>query len=161
MDIESVIYEPIGVIHTPFMQKEGVPIQPAASRASGTVELDPAYKGGLKDLDGFSHIYLIYHFHLSVSFKLQVTPFLDDQRRGVFSTRAPKRPNQIGISVVELTKIEHNILYVKNVDMVNGTPLLDIKPYVGEFEDIEHPRIGWLTQQVKRAHSTTSDNRFD
>jgi len=118
---------PIGIIHTPFTNLEGMPIQPAgASGVKGTVEVYEQYRPGLKDLDGFSHIILIYYFHGSSGFQLQVVPFLDSQPRGLFATRAPRRPNQIGISVVQLDRIENGILYIQNVDILNNTPLLDI-----------------------------------
>ena len=122
----SIEYEPIGIIHTPFTDLEGMPIQPAgASGGKGTVEILPEYAEGLADLDGFSHIVLLYHFHRSTGFKLRVTPFLDDQPRGLFATRAPKRPNPIGLSVVKLVKVEGPVVRVENVDVLDGTPLLD------------------------------------
>jgi tRNA-Thr(GGU) m(6)t(6)A37 methyltransferase TsaA len=115
----------------------------------------------LKDLGGFSHIILIYHFHqISEKYALEVKPFLDDTPRGIFATRAPRRPNPIGISVVRLEKIEGARLYISNVDILDGTPLLDIKPYVPDFDREEDIRIGWLTNKVHQATSKKSDERF-
>src|SRR4030042_1582978 len=126
--MNKVVYQPIGMIHTPYEKPQDMPIQPAAAKGiTGTVEVYPEYAAGLKDLNGFSHIILIYHFHLSNGYQLEVKPFLDDNLHGVFATRAPRRPNNIGISVLKLIKVEINNLHVENVDIVDGTPLLDIK----------------------------------
>jgi tRNA-Thr(GGU) m(6)t(6)A37 methyltransferase TsaA len=138
-----------------------MPIQPAAaSGIQGTVEVFPEFAQGLKDLDGFSHVMLIYHLHKSVSYKLLVVPFLDTVERGVFATRAPKRPNPIGVSVVKLIRVENHTLHVENVDILDGTPLLDIKPYVPEFDHSQAIRIGWLEQARRRVRKTKADNRF-
>lgn len=154
-------YEPIGVIHTPFQTTEGVPIQPVgATGVAGTVEVFPEFGQGLKDLDGFSHVILVYHFHRSSGFNLLVIPFMDTVHRGVFATRAPKRPNPIGLSVVKLTRIQNDTLHVQNVDVLDGTPLLDIKPYVPEFDHHPTNRIGWLEDAMGRARETKADNRF-
>lgn len=159
---ERVQYEPIGLIHTPFSEPAGMPIQPVAARGiEGTVEVFEAYRAGLKDLDGFSHVVLIYHFHLSRSFELEVVPFLDATRRGVFSTRAPRRPNAIGMSTVRLQGIEDGILQVQDVDIVDGTPLLDIKPYVPEFDPKDGVRTGWLAESVRDFSRGRSDERFE
>jgi len=142
-------YKPIGIIHSPFKEPRNAPIQPAfAKEAEGTVDLYPEYAEGLADLEGFSHIILLYHLHLSRGFSLKVKPFLDDQQRGLFATRAPARPNPIGISVVRLLKVDGAKLYVRDVDMVDGTPLLDIKPYVPVFEGHKKVKIGWLEDKV-------------
>jgi tRNA-Thr(GGU) m(6)t(6)A37 methyltransferase TsaA len=114
----------------------------------GTVEIDPKYEDGLSDLDGFSHIVLLYHFHLSSGYSLKVKPYLDDTLRGVFATRAPHRPNQIGMSVVRLKRIDGTTIHILDVDIVDGTPLLDIKPYVTEFDPQDELRIGWLKNRV-------------
>jgi len=152
---------PIGIIHTPFINLEGMPIQPAgAAGVKGTVEVLDKYRPGLKDLDGFSHIILIYYFHGSSGFELHVIPFLDSQPRGLFATRAPKRPNPIGLSVVQLDKIENGILHIQNVDILDNTPLLDIKPYVPEFDAPKKVRTGWLEKAKKSASSRKSDDRF-
>jgi tRNA-Thr(GGU) m(6)t(6)A37 methyltransferase TsaA len=139
-----------------------MPIQPVGAQGiSGTIELQAEYEGGLKDLEGFSHIILIYHFHLSEGYSLHVKPFLDDTSRGIFAVRAPRRPNPIGISVVRLEKVEGTTLYISNVDMVDGTPLLDIKPYVPDFDGVvEDSRIGWLAGKSSQAVHRKSDGRF-
>jgi tRNA-Thr(GGU) m(6)t(6)A37 methyltransferase TsaA len=138
-----------------------MPIQPAgASGVTGTIEIDPRYREGLADLDGFSHIILIYHFHLSEGYALLVKPFLDENLRGVFSTRAPRRPNPLGLSVVRLVKVEGSTLYVENMDIVDGTPLLDIKPYVPDLDGITAARTGWLSGKAARALDAKSDERF-
>jgi tRNA-Thr(GGU) m(6)t(6)A37 methyltransferase TsaA len=144
MNPRDILYRPIGVIHSEHTIIENTPIQPVyAKGCKGYVELWPEFTEGLKDLDDFSHIYLIYHFHKSQAVKLIVKPFLQDVDRGIFSTRAPFRPNPIGLSVVELLGIEGNILHLKNVDILDGTPLLDIKPYTAKF-DLHHvKKNGW------------------
>lgn len=136
--------EPIGIIHSPFKSKKDTPIQPFKSKAIGKVELFKRYQNGLEDIEGFSHLILVYRFHKSKGFKLLVTPFLDNTLRGLFATRAPRRPNQIGISVVRLLNRKNNILTVKGIDAIDNTPLLDIKPYVPEFATKTKVRIGWL-----------------
>lgn len=142
---ESCIqYKPIGVVHSEHTVAEETPIQPAyAKGCCGRAEIFPEYEEGLRDLEGFSHIYLIYHFHRSKSVKLIVKPFLQDTERGVFATRAPSRPNAIGLSIVELVSREGNILYLDSVDILDGTPLLDIKPYTAKFDRVETLRNGW------------------
>jgi tRNA-Thr(GGU) m(6)t(6)A37 methyltransferase TsaA len=132
---DRISFRPIGIIHSPFTNPAGMPIQPTgAEGVPGRVVIDPACRDGLKDLDGFSHIHLLYAFHLADGFTLHVKPFLDNRLRGVFSTRAPRRPNAIGLSVVRLVRIEENILHIEDVDVIDGTPLLDIKPYVPAFD---------------------------
>jgi tRNA-Thr(GGU) m(6)t(6)A37 methyltransferase TsaA len=155
------VANPIGVIHTPFTDLEGMPIQPTgAAGVKGTVEVFEKYRPGLKDLEGFSHIILIYRFHGSSGFELQVVPFLDLESRGLFATRAPKRPNPIGLSIVQLDKIENGILHIQNVDILDNTPLLDIKPYVPEFDAPKKVRTGWLARTRKAVSSRKSDDRF-
>ncbi len=134
---------PIGIIHTPFTDKTQTPIQASRSEATGFVEISPDFAEGLQDLDGFSHIILLYVFHEAGGYDLHVKPFLDDQLRGLFATRYPARPNQIGLSVVRLTSQIGPVLQVEGVDMLDGTPLLDIKPYVPEFDVRSEVRIGW------------------
>ncbi len=154
-------FTPIGTIRSPFTNPEGMPIQPAgASGVKGTVEVLSAYKDGLDDLNGFSHIILLYLFHRSRGFKLKVVPFMDTTLRGVFATRAPKRPNPIGLSVVRLERIEGRVLHIEGVDVLDGTPLLDIKPYVPEFDAQVEVRTGWLDQAGKKAQDKRSDGRF-
>ena len=153
--------KPIGIINTPFTKPEGMPIQPkGAAGIRGTIDLFDEYHAGLKDLEGFSHIMLLYHFHRSQGFNLQVVPFMDSELRGLFATRAPKRPNPIGISVVQLDKIENGVLHIQNVDIIDGTPLLDIKPYVPEFDSPQNIRTGWLEQSRKIVSGRKSDDRF-
>lgn len=160
--MKEIIYKPIGIIHSPYDNTTDMPIQPAAAKGiKGTVEILPQFTDGLKDLNGFSHIILLYHFHLSTGYRLEVKPFLDDNMHGVFATRAPKRPNNIGLSVVKLVRIETSILYIENVDIVNDTPLLDIKPYVPEFKAAENIKIGWLTDSIHKLSVKKSDKRFD
>jgi tRNA-Thr(GGU) m(6)t(6)A37 methyltransferase TsaA len=141
------IMNPIGVIHSPFTDKDKTPIQPTRSAASGYVEVFPEFAEGLLDLEGFSHIILLYVFHQSDSYTLRVKPFLDDQLRGLFATRYPYRPNPIGLSIVRLLAWHENILDIDGVDMLDGTPLLDIKPYVPEFDIYSDVRTGWYTHR--------------
>ena len=154
-------FKPIGIVHSPFKKAQRTPIQPKAAKGiEGTVEVFTKFADGLVDLNGFSHLILICHFHLAQNYKLTVIPFMDDQERGVFATRAPSRPNPIGISVVRLNRIENNILYIQNVDIIDGTPLLDIKPYVPEFDSKEDIKIGWLEKKVNKFSITKDDGRF-
>lgn len=157
----NIEFSPIGIIHSPFQEPDQMPIQPGSSAsADGYVEVFTEFTAGLKDLNGFSHIFLLYYLHKVNRVDLNVTPFLDEESRGVFATRAPTRPNPIGLSVVRLTTIEKNILYLANIDILNGTPLLDIKPYVPEFDHPENVKIGWLRHARERMKSQKSDNRF-
>jgi tRNA (adenine37-N6)-methyltransferase len=161
--MNQIQYNPIGIIHSPFKELHGMPIQPVGARGvKGTIELEKEYETGLKDLDGFSHILLIYHFHLCNGHSLEVKPFLDKVKRGIFATRAPKRPNPIGISVVRLEKIEGSTLHISNVDVVDGTPLLDIKPYIPHFDrdEGEDISIGWFEDKHHEAKDKKSDKRF-
>ncbi|MBI5252061.1 MAG: tRNA (N6-threonylcarbamoyladenosine(37)-N6)-methyltransferase TrmO [Desulfomonile tiedjei] len=159
--MDEITYKPIGVIHSPFTDVQGMPIQPSgASGVEGTVELNTDLVPGLKDLDGFSHIILIYHFHLSNGHSLEVIPFLDDTPRGVFATRAPRRPNSIGISIVRLTGISGNTLQIQDVDILNETPVLDIKPFVPEFDNRRTALSGWLSGKRKDVRKTKADKRF-
>ncbi len=157
----KIIYKPIGIIYTPFKEARGTPIQPDAARdIEGTVEVFPEYQKGLKDLNNFSHIILIYHFHLSKQYSLEVIPFMDNNHHGIFSTRASSRPNPVGLSVVRLIKIEENTLFIKDADIVNGTPLLDIKPFVAEFDSATVKNKGWLEKNVNKLKKTRDDGRF-
>jgi len=151
----------IGIIHSPFKDLSDMPIQPIGeASAPGTIEIYPDFAAGLKDLEGFSHIIVLYYFHKVSRLQLIVVPFLDSEPRGVFATRAPVRPNPIGLSVIQLQKREGNILFVDQLDVLDGTPLLDIKPYVPEFDEKVNVRIGWLEQARGKARLTRSDNRF-
>ncbi len=157
----NILLHPIGIIHSPFTQLEKMPIQPAGRlSARGSLEIEDQYVDALKDLDGFSHIYVIYYFHKSTNWNARVRPFLDKEEHGVFATRAPNRPNPVGLSVFRLVSHESNIINVDNVDVLNGTPLIDIKPYVPQFDRVENVRIGWLSSQIDDVDQTLSDNRF-
>ncbi len=159
--MNEIKYKPIGVVHSPFKEPKGTPIQPPGGKGiDGTVEVFPEYAEGLKDVEGFSHIILIYHFHLSKGLSLKVKPYMENELRGVFATRAPSRPNPIGISVVRLRRVEKNILHVRDVDVVDGTPLLDIKPYVPEFDVREVNKTGWLEKEVHKLSTSKDDGRF-
>jgi tRNA-Thr(GGU) m(6)t(6)A37 methyltransferase TsaA len=157
----NITFHPIGIIHSPFHDLAEMPIQPSGeASAPGTVEVYPEFSTGLKDLEGFSHILLIYYLHKVSRMQLTVVPFLDSEPRGIFATRAPLRPNPIGLSVVRLKQIEGHILSVDQLDVLDGTPLLDIKPYVPEFDHRLDVRIGWLEQARGKAKRTRSDERF-
>jgi tRNA-Thr(GGU) m(6)t(6)A37 methyltransferase TsaA len=157
----TVVLEPIGVIHSPFQTLEGMPIQPTgATGVKGSVEVFEAYRPALDDLKGFSHIYLLYHFHMSQGYDLHVVPFMDSVERGLFSTRAPKRPNPIGLSIVALEAVSDGFLHIRNVDVLDGTPLLDIKPYAPQFDAQEEVRTGWLENAGKSVSDRRSDDRF-
>jgi len=159
--MSAIVYLPIGYIYTPFEEISGMPIQPASAKGiKGKIELVPEFINGIQDLDGFSHLILLYHFHLSENFELLVTPFLDTQMHGVFATRAPKRPNSIGMSVVKLTKIEENILYIEDIDVINKTPLIDIKPYIPDFDAPEQIKTGWYRKEKTDISKVRSDKRF-
>lgn len=161
LDEKMMELKPIGIIHSPFKDLKGMPIQPTgAVGVKGAVEVFQEYRAGLRDLDGFSHIILLYHFHRSQGFNLHVVPFLDSEPRGVFATRAPKRPNPIGLSIVQLDKIEDGLMQIQNVDILDGTPLLDIKPYVPDFDVQVKVRTGWLETARKTVSGMESDDRF-
>jgi tRNA-Thr(GGU) m(6)t(6)A37 methyltransferase TsaA len=158
--MNTIRLRPIGVVHTPFKEPKGTPIQPAmADGARGTVTVFEEFQDGLKDLEGFERIWLICWFHLAPKARLLVTPFLDDRQHGVFATRAPARPNPIGISSVRLLRIDGNILTVADVDIVDGTPLLDIKPYAPAFDCYKVKRSGWLDKARKSRR--VADDRFE
>lgn len=158
---QEIKYKPIGIIRSPFKEVDGMPIQPSgAIGVKGTVELSMEYSAGLKDIDGFSHIILIYHFHLSRGYALETRPFMEEETHGIFAVRAPARPNPIGISVVRLVGVEDNILHIEDVDIVDGTPLLDIKPYVPDFDWCQAERTGWLSDKSRRVRKHKSDTRF-
>ena len=159
--IDEIKYKPIGIIHSPFKELKGTPIQPTAAKGiKGTVGIFPEYAEGLKDIEGFSHIILIFYFHMSKNTLLKVKPYMDNRLRGVFSTRAPSRPNPIGLSVVRLVGVEGTTLYIRDVDIVDGTPLLDIKPYVPDFDIREVDKIGWLKENIHKLSSSKDDGRF-
>lgn len=158
---KQICYKPIGIIYTPFITPENIPVQNiGANGIKATIKIFAEFVSGLKDLEGFSHIILLYHLHLVEHFSLTVKPFLDDIEHGVFSTRSPVRPNPIGLTVVKLNEIKGNILYIENVDMVDGTPLIDIKPFVPAIDNMEVIKIGWLTGKVEQFIHKKSDKRF-
>lgn len=158
---QTVCFTPIGTIHTPWTDIAGMPIQPGGAQGvKGTVEIRPEFAEGLRDLEGFSRIILIYAFHRCSSYDLVTKPFLDTVPRGVFATRSPKRPNAIGFSCVRLAGKDTNILNIEDVDMLDGTPLLDIKPYVPAFDAYPDSACGWLEKVADNARSVRSDGRF-
>lgn len=160
--MEEIVFRPIGIIHSDFKETKGTPIQPASGmKVKGRVEIFPEYTEGLKDIEGFSHLVLIYYFHRSTGFKLKVKPFLDENFHGVFSTRAPFRPNPVGLSVVKLASRNDNILEIENIDILDGTPLLDIKPYVPDFDAVENVTIGWVAKSKHKISDTLNDGRFE
>ena len=159
--MDEIIYRPIGVIHSPFKGRTGTPVQPEGGRGvEGKVEVREEFAPGLRDLEGFSHIVLLYHFHDIAAVRLSVKPFLDDEERGVFATRAPTRPNHIGMSVVCLDRIEGNVLYISDVDILDGTPLLDIKPHVPHIDCPGEARIGWVEGKAMLYGELRDDGHF-
>ena len=157
----TIEFHAIGIIHSPFTHVDQMPIQPTAgSSAAGFVEIFPEYREGLKDVDGFSHLFLLYHLHKVAQVKLTVIPFLDSEPRGVFSTRAPVRPNPIGISIVRLRGVKDNVLEIVDLDILDGTPLLDLKPYIPEFDAPAEVRTGWFENVRGNVKPTKSDDRF-
>jgi tRNA-Thr(GGU) m(6)t(6)A37 methyltransferase TsaA len=159
--VDVINYRPIGIIYSPFKQPEGTPIQAIGGKGKkAEVEIFPEFVAGLQDLDGFSHIMLFYHCHLAQPYRLLVTPFLDDAKRGLFATRSPARPNPIGFSIVRLIRVAHQMLHVEDIDIVDRTPLLDIKPLVPEFDSCEVDRIGWLEKRATRVKKIVDDGRF-
>ena len=159
--LDAVTYTPIGIVHSPFTTLEGMPLQTVAAQGiPGSIELAPAFRGGLKDLKAFSHLILLTHLHHMSGYALEVTPYLDDQAHGIFATRSPRRPNPIGLSVVRLIAIEEDTLQIEDVDILDGTPLLDLKPYVPTFDARETKRIGWFAARIDRVHTTRADGRF-
>jgi tRNA (adenine37-N6)-methyltransferase len=156
----KITYTSIGTIHSPHANVENVPIQPAAAKGiKAYITLNPEYKDGLKDLEGFSHLILLYHFHLVKGFDLEVVPFMDDKAHGIFATRSPKRPNSIGISIVELNSIQDTIIHIENVDIVDGTPLIDIKPFF-PYDNQANAKFGWLDTKNIAIENFKSDKRF-
>ena len=161
--IGHIDFRPIGLVHSPLREPAGAPIQSvAAKNVAGVVEVYPSFAAGLKDVEGFSHLILLYHLHLSRRFRLRVTPFLDSTEHGVFSTRSPSRPNPIGMSVVEVLGVTGRMIRVRGLDVVDGTPLLDIKPYVPAFDAIRASRVGWYAGRIAgaRIRNIKADGRF-
>ncbi|WP_181685264.1 tRNA (N6-threonylcarbamoyladenosine(37)-N6)-methyltransferase TrmO [Halorhabdus salina] len=161
MTDDQLTVEPIGTIHSPYETPEGMPIQPAGTDATGRVELDAAYEDGLADLADFSHCILVYHFHESPpDAPLRVEPFLDDAERGLFATRAPNRPNPIGLSVVAIESVTDATIDVRGIDVLDETPLLDVKPFVGAFDVPESVEDGWITDSDDDPDAVRADDRF-
>lgn len=153
-------FTPIGYAKTPFEQIDNMPVQGAGiSKDIGELILNEEYMLGLDDLNGFSHIYVVFHIHKSEGYKLKVKPFLDNVHRGIFATRSPKRPNAIGLSIVEIERIEANRIFVRGIDLLNGTPILDIKPYIQSFDNIKNTRDGWYDRGLDPL-TALSDKRF-
>lgn len=148
--MKEITVRPIGVVHSPYKERADIPCQGSRSKEVGVVEVFDEYAEGLKDVDGFSHVVLLFHFHKAERVDLIAKPFLDDKPKGIFAIRSPFRPNHIGLTVVKLVKIEGNKLTVANMDCLDGTPLLDIKPYIPEFDDKGEVRIGWLEGKLRR-----------
>jgi tRNA-Thr(GGU) m(6)t(6)A37 methyltransferase TsaA len=156
-----ICYNPIGIIRTPFSELTGMPIQAvAAAGVRGEIELDPVLVPGLRDLEGFSHLILVYHLHQVTRTELVVTPFLDTASHGIFATRGTLRPNPVGLSTVRLVEIHEHILVIEDVDIVNGTPLVDIKPYVPQFDNRVGAQIGWFEHTVSRVNDVRADQRY-
>ena len=159
--MDRIKYKPIGIIHSPHKTPDGTPIQPTGAKGiKGRIEIFSEYTDGLSDLAGFSHIFILYHFHLSRKYSLKVKPFLDDRKRGLFATRAPSRPNPIGLSVLRLIDIKNGNLDVQDVDVVDGTPLLDIKPFVPEFDVRQVDKFGWIGEKTGTVEGAVDDGRF-
>jgi len=154
-------YKAIGYVHSPHQEAHGTPIQTGAAKdVEAEIELLPEYRDGLMDLEGFSHIILLYHCHKAGKTELLRKPFMDNKKHGIFAIRAPSRPNPIGLSIVRLVAIKDHILRIKDVDILDGTPILDIKPYVPEFDTKEVTKIGWLEKNVHKMAEERDDGRF-
>lgn len=161
MNTMKLEFQQIGTIYSPFRELAGMPIQPASSQGTrGRVIVNGEYTDGLLDLEGFSHVILLYAFHRCSGFNLQVIPFMDTTVHGLFATRAPRRPNPIGLSVVQLESVEGNVLYIRDVDILDGTPLLDIKPYIPDFDSAGTVRTGWIEKARETIPDRKSDDRF-
>ena len=159
--MNTITYTPIGIVHSQFKEPKNVPIQASVSKQSeGIIEIYPQYVEGLRDLEGFSHIMLLYHFHRVTATHLTVKPFLDDQTHGIFATRAPARPNKIGLSVLKLNAIKGNMLQVEELDLLDGTPVLDLKPFVPEFDSRQDTKMGWFGSKLHKLPNAKDDGRF-
>ena len=142
-------YSPIGIVNTPFKDLNSIPIQPSVAKGvEGTIDIFPEFSQGLKDLENFSHIILLCHFHMTKKYNLIVTPSGRKKKRGLFATRSPNRPNPIGLSIVRLNQIKENMLMITDLDILNGTPLLDIKPYFGEYQNLASLKIDWMGKEI-------------
>lgn len=158
--LDAFTMRPIGLIHTSFQHAQGTPIQSAVSGgAEGVVEVFPEFVSGLRDAAEFERLWMVYLLDRASAPEMLVHPYLDDNEHGIFATRSPARPNPIGLSVVRLLGVEKNRLRIADVDMLDGTPVLDIKPYVPEFDRFDVKRIGWY--QGKSATGAVADDRFE
>ncbi len=159
--MNRITYFPIGIVHSPFRIPEGTPIQSVAAKdIQARIEIFQEYSKGLKDLEEFSHIIVLFHLHVAKFKSLHVVPFLDIETHGIFATRSPGRPNPIGFSVVELDRIENNILFVKGIDILDGSPVLDIKPYIPQFDVFETTKKGWIEKNAHKLGDQKDDGRF-
>ncbi len=157
----DICFRPIGYFRTPFSSPVGMPIQPAGARGvRGQIDILEEFSEGLKDLDGFSHVFVVYHLHEVGGYKLLTTPFLDVVPHGIFATRSPARPNPIGLSVLKVISVDAGTIGLEDVDVLNGTPVLDIKPYVAEFDACNADRFGWFEGNSQRAREHRADERF-
>jgi tRNA-Thr(GGU) m(6)t(6)A37 methyltransferase TsaA len=158
---DAVKYYPIGIIHSPLKHASGAPLQSiSAKHVEGVVEVFPRYVPGLKDIAGFSHLILIYHLHRSRRASLTVKPYLDTKKRGIFACRAPARPNPIGLSIVKLEKVRGGTIWVRELDIIDDTPLLDIKPYIPQFDCRRRATTGWFRLSYANFHRARADERF-
>lgn len=159
--MQEINYKSIGIIHSPFKTLDNIPIQNIGAKGErGKIEIFAEYETGLKDLNEFSHIILLYHLHLVNHSSLLVKPFMDNVERGIFATRSPIRPNPIGLTIVKLIEINKNILTIEDLDMLDQTPIIDIKPCLPMIDNIENLKLGWLTNKITDFETTKSDNRF-
>jgi len=159
--MNGIAYRPIGIIRSPWTQPAGAPLQPASARGvDGALELEPQYADGVRDLAGFSHLIVLWHMHLVEGSALRVVPFLDDTERGIFATRSPKRPNPIGLSVLRIRAVVGCRVDVTDVDAVDGSPIIDIKPYVPAFDAPLAERIGWFAGRLDEIDGARADDRF-
>ncbi|MGE4504528.1 MAG: tRNA (N6-threonylcarbamoyladenosine(37)-N6)-methyltransferase TrmO [Desulfovibrionaceae bacterium] len=157
----NIIYSAIGFFQSPHKETKGMPIQPVGARGvRGSILVLPEFREGLLDLDGFSHVIVLYHLHEIKGSQLRVLPYLDTAEHGIFATRSPKRPNAIGLSVMQLNGVNEDTVFVENVDVLDGTPVIDIKPYVPQFDVWDADRVGWFEGKAQNASHHKSDNRF-
>lgn len=157
---DTIAMRPIGAIRSPYRATQGMPIQTvAAADVEGELEVFAQFAEGLRDIEGFEYLILLTHLHQAVE-KLQVVPFMDTASHGVFATRVPARPNRIGLSIVRLVEVKGRVLRFAGNDMLDGTPVLDIKPYVPALDVRQTERIGWFEQGLRRLPSTVSDDRM-
>ena len=157
----TIQFQPIGYFSTPFKEVRGMPIQPTGAKGVyGAITILPEYREGLADLEGFSHVFVLYHLHEIQGYHLTVTPFLDTCQHGIFATRSPKRPNPIGLSVMRLDTVSEDLVILENVDVLDGTPVIDIKPYVPDFDIWPANAIGWFAGKSNHAEQHKSDERF-